>query len=149
VKMTHVPYRNIAQYGPDLIAGQVPLGFQWYPNVAGPLQAKGAVPLAVAGDKRIPALPDTPTTTEAGLKDSAYDFWVGMFVPAKTPREIVERLHNETQKALDQPSVKDRYAKLGVEPLRMTTEEFAAYFRKDVEDTARLVKAAKIPTQER
>jgi tripartite-type tricarboxylate transporter receptor subunit TctC len=55
VKLTHVPYRNIAQYGPDLIAGQVPLGFQWYPNVAGPLGAKGAIPLAVAGDKRIAA----------------------------------------------------------------------------------------------
>ena len=65
MKLTHVPYRNIAQYGPDLIAGQVPLGFQWYPNVAGPIGAKGAIPLAVAGDKRIAALPDTPTTTEA------------------------------------------------------------------------------------
>ena len=53
VKLTHVPYRNIAQYGPDLIAGQVPLGFQWYPNVAGPIGSKGAIPLAVAGDKRI------------------------------------------------------------------------------------------------
>ena len=57
VKLTHVPYRNIAQYGPDLIAGQVPLGFQWYPNVAGPIGAKGAIPLAVAGDKRIPRCP--------------------------------------------------------------------------------------------
>src|ERR1041384_3063714 len=62
VTLTHVPYRNIAQYGPDLIAGSVPLGFQWYPNIAGPLQAKGAIPLAVAGDKRLPTLPDTPTT---------------------------------------------------------------------------------------
>ena len=67
VKLTHVPYRNIAQYGPDLIAGQVPLGFQWFPNVAGPIGSKGAIPLAVAGDKRIAALPDTPTTTEAGM----------------------------------------------------------------------------------
>ena len=65
-RSTHVPYRNIAQYGPDLIAGTVPLGFQWYPNVAGAIGTGGAIPLAVAGDKRIPALPDTPTTTEAG-----------------------------------------------------------------------------------
>ena len=69
VKLTHVPYRNIAQYGPDLIAGQVPLGFQWFPNVAGPIGSKGAIPLAVAGDKRIAALPDTPTTTEAGMPE--------------------------------------------------------------------------------
>src|SRR5215472_1071516 len=62
VKLTHVPYRNIAQYGPDLIAGQVPLGFQWFPNVLGPLGAKGAKALAVAGDKRLSAVPDAPTT---------------------------------------------------------------------------------------
>ena len=68
-KLTHVPYRNIAQYGPDLIAGTVPLGFQWYPNIAGAIGTGGAIPLAVAGDKRIPALPDTPTTTEAGLPE--------------------------------------------------------------------------------
>src|SRR5215210_4654493 len=75
VKFTHVPYRNIAQYGPDLIAGTVPVGFQWYPNVAGPIGAKGAIPLAVAGDKRIPALPDTPTTTEAGLPEYQINGW--------------------------------------------------------------------------
>src|SRR5258708_33978553 len=69
VKITHVPYRNIAQYGPDLIAGAVPLGFQWFPNVAGPLGANGATALAVAGDQRIYALPDTPTPTEPGLPD--------------------------------------------------------------------------------
>ena len=57
-KMTHVPYRNIAQFGPDLMSGTVQLGFQWYPNVAGPINAKGAIPLAVAGDKRVAALPD-------------------------------------------------------------------------------------------
>ena len=56
VKITHVPYRNIAQYGPDLMAGTVQLGFQWYPNVAGPIQAKGANPLAVAGDNRLPVI---------------------------------------------------------------------------------------------
>ena len=67
VKITHVPYRNIGQYAPDLMSGQVPLGFQWYPNVAAPLQAKGAKALAVAGANRLDALPDTPTTKEAGL----------------------------------------------------------------------------------
>ena len=58
VKLTHVPYRNIAQFGPDLIAGTVQLGFAWYPNVSGPLTADGAIALAVAGDARLPALPN-------------------------------------------------------------------------------------------
>ncbi len=65
VKLTHVPYRNIAQYGPDLIAGRCRSASSGIPNVAGPIGAEGAIPLAVAGDKRIAALPDTPTTTEA------------------------------------------------------------------------------------
>ena len=78
-----MPYRNIAQYGPDLIAGQVPLGFQWLPNVAGPLQAEGAMPLAVAGDKRIPALPDTPTTAEAGLPEYKVNGWFALLAPGR------------------------------------------------------------------
>ncbi len=103
VKMTHVPYRNIAQYGPDLIAGSVPLGFQWYPNIAGPLQAKGANPLAVAGDKRIPTLPDTPTTTEAGLPEYKVNGWFALLAPGGTPKPILERLNKELIAALNDP----------------------------------------------
>jgi len=145
----HVPFRGPTDALTAAMTGQV--DFYFLPIApALPLINDGKLTaLAVSTAKRATALPDVPTTTEAGLKDSAYDFWVGMFVPAKTPRELVARLHDETQKALDVPSVKDRYAKLGVEPMRMTQEEFAKYFRADVEDTARLVKAAKIPTQER
>jgi len=89
VKLTHVPYRNIAQYGPDLIAGAVPLGFQWFPNVAGPLQAQGALALAVAGDAHLPTIPDTPTTTEAGLPDYKERGWFALLAPAKTPKPIL------------------------------------------------------------
>jgi tripartite-type tricarboxylate transporter receptor subunit TctC len=63
VKLTHIPYRNIAQYGPDLIAGTVPLGFQWYPNVSAPLTGGHAKPLAVASEKRLPNLPDVRNTS--------------------------------------------------------------------------------------
>ena len=67
VKLTHVPYRNIAQYGPDLIAGQVPLGFQWLPNVQGLIENGGARALAVGSKMRLAALPNIPTASEAGL----------------------------------------------------------------------------------
>jgi tripartite-type tricarboxylate transporter receptor subunit TctC len=145
----HVPFRGPTDALTAAMTGQV--DFYFLPIAAAlPLINDGKLTaLAVSTARRASALPDVPTTTEAGLKDSAYDFWVGMFVPAKTPPELVARLHDETQKALDAPSVKERYAKLGVEPMRMTQEEFARYFRADIEDTARLVKAAKIPTQER
>jgi len=145
----HIPFRGPTDALTAAMQGEV--DFYFLPVApALPLIKEGKLTaLAVSTAKRASALPDVPTTTEAGLKDSAYDFWVGIFVPAKTPPEIVARLHDETQKALDSPSVKERYAKLGVEPLRLSQEEFVKYFHADVEDTVKLVKAAKIPTQER
>ena len=145
----HIPFRGPTDALTAAMTGQV--DFYFVPIAAAlPLINDGKlVPLAVSTAKRASALPNVPTTTEAGLNDSAYDFWVGMFVPAKTPPEIIARLHAATAKVLEVPSVKDRYAKVGVEPLRMSTQEFAKYFRDDVEDTAKLVKAAKIPVQER
>ena len=116
-KLTHVPYRNIAQYGPDLIAGQVPLGFQWFPNVSGPIGAKGAIPLAVAGDKRIAALPDTPTTAEAGLPEYKINGWFALLAPGGTPRPILERLNKELLAALNDPAVRKGFESAGAETI--------------------------------
>ena len=74
-KLTHVPYRNIAQYAPDLMAGAVPLGFQWLPNVLAPLKGGGAKAIAVANEKRMAALPDVPTTAEAGVPSYMNSGW--------------------------------------------------------------------------
>ncbi len=134
-KLTHVPYRNIAQYGPDLIAGQVPVGFQWYPNVAGPIGAKGAIPLAVAGDKRIPALPDTPTTSEAGLPQYKVNGWFALLAPKGTPKPILERLNKEVTDALNDPQVRQGFEKAGAETIALPldrakkfhTDEIAKY----------------------
>ena len=70
----------------------------------------------MSSTKRSSALPDVPTTLEAGFADSDYKYWMGMFVPAKTPRDIVERLYQETQKALRLPSVAEKFAPQGIEP---------------------------------
>jgi tripartite-type tricarboxylate transporter receptor subunit TctC len=122
-KLTHVPYRNIAQYGPDLIAGIVPLGFQWFPNVAGPLGAKGAIPLAVAGEKRIPALPDTPTTTEAGLPAYKVSGWFALLAPAGTPKPILERLNKELTVALNDPDVRQGFERAGAETMALPLDQ--------------------------
>ena len=106
VKLTHVPYRNIAQFGPDLIAGTVPLGFQWFPNVAGPIGAKGATPLAVAGEKRIAALPDTPTTSEAGVPEYKVNGWFALIAPAGTPRPVLDKLNKALNDAFADPAVR-------------------------------------------
>jgi tripartite-type tricarboxylate transporter receptor subunit TctC len=93
-------------------------------------------------------LPEVPTTAEGGLPNSAYDFWVGVFLPAQTPRDIVVRLHEETNRALQVPSVQERLAVLGVEPMPMDLEHLDKYFRDDVEANVRLVKAANIVAQQ-
>ncbi len=83
VELVHVPYRNIAQYTPDFIAGQVPIGFQLLPNVSALLQSGDARPLAVTSDKRMTALPNVPTAEEAGLKNYQTGAW---FAVARTGR---------------------------------------------------------------
>ncbi len=132
VKMTHVPYRNIAQYGPDLIAGTVPLGFQWYPNIAGPVQAKGAIPLAVAGDNRMAVLPDTPTTTEAGLPQYKEQGWFALLAPKGTPQPILERINKEIAEAIKDPLVKAAFEKAGAEPLWMPLDKVKAWHHDEI-----------------
>jgi tripartite-type tricarboxylate transporter receptor subunit TctC len=131
-KLTHVPYRNIAQYGPDLIAGQVPLGFQWYPNVAGPIGSKGAIPLAVAGDKRIPALPDTPTTTEAGMPEYKVNGWFALLAPAGTPKPVLERLNKEMKAAVEDPQVKKGFESAGAETMWMPLDKVKKWHHDEV-----------------
>jgi tripartite-type tricarboxylate transporter receptor subunit TctC len=133
VKITHVPYRNIAQYGPDLMAGTVQLGFQWYPNIAGPLQAKGAVALAVAGDKRLAAIPDAPTTTEAGLPEYKTNGWFALLAPHGTPKPIVERLNKELLAALKDPAVVDAFAKQGAVPIGLPLDQVKKFHHDEIE----------------
>jgi tripartite-type tricarboxylate transporter receptor subunit TctC len=128
----------------EAIAGRVdfffgPLGLV-LPNVReGKLAA-----LAVNGESRAAALPDAPTLAEAGFADAEYPIWFGVFLPAKTPRDIVEKLHRETLKALQMPKLRERLAGLGLDPMPMNPEEFAVHVEKEIEVNASLVKAAGI-----
>ena len=145
VKITHVPYRNIAQYGPDLIAGIVPLGFQWFPNVAGAVQAKGAKPLAVAGDSRLAALPDTPTTTEAGVPQYKVAGWFALAAPAGTPKPILEKLNKELAAALNDPGVRQGFAKAGAEPTSLPLDQAKAFLAAEVEKYRQIITNAGVP----
>src|SRR5262245_57767114 len=143
--MTHVPYRNIAQYGPDLMSGTVQLGFQWYPNVAGPIQAKGAIPLAVAGDKRIPTLPDVPTTSEAGLPDYKINGWFALLAPKDTPKPILERLHKETAAALADPQVKQGFERAGAETMLVPLDQVKKWQHDEIAKYTGIIAKAGIP----
>lgn len=132
VKLTHVPYRNIAQFGPDLIAGTVQLGFAWYPNVSGPLGSNGAVALAVAGEARLPALPDTPTSTQAGLPQYAFDGWFGLGAPAGVPKDILERLNATLNEALSDPAVRSRFEEIGAVPIGLDLDKSRTFLADEV-----------------
>jgi tripartite-type tricarboxylate transporter receptor subunit TctC len=100
------------------------------------------LPIMVNAPERAADLPDVPTNAEAGFPDAAYNFWFGALIPAKTSREIVERLNREIVKALQLPEVKDRIVKLGGRPTSITPAEFDALIKKELEVNATIVRAA-------
>jgi tripartite-type tricarboxylate transporter receptor subunit TctC len=123
VKLAHIPYRNIGQYVPDLMAGEVPLGFQWLPNVSAALAAGGARALAVAGDRRLAALPDTPTAKEAGLPQFLISGWFALLVPKGTPDAIVTKLNNELKAAIDDADLRAKFTQQGAEPISLSLDQ--------------------------
>ena len=100
--------------------------------------------LVVSSPRRSSLMPDLPTTVEAGYPNSDYNFWVGALVSAKTPREIVERLHKEINALVQSPEINDRIRKLGADPLSLTLAEFDAMIRRELEENAQLIKKAGI-----
>ncbi len=131
-KMQHVPYRITSQLQADLISGQVPLSFQLLPNVLGQIKAGQVRPLAVASKTRLPALPDTPTAAEAGVKGFESAAWFGFLAPRGTPRAPIDRLHKEIAAAIADPAVRSRFTDFGAEPLASTPEELGRYISAEV-----------------
>jgi tripartite-type tricarboxylate transporter receptor subunit TctC len=140
----HVPFRGPNEALAEVLAGRI--DFYFLPIApALPLVKSGQlVALAVSTPQRAPSMPDVPTTAELGYPTAAYLFWSGLFVPAKTPSDVVAKLHAEGRKALDLASVQDSLTKLGVQPLVKTSAEFQAFFADDVAQTVKLAKEAGI-----
>jgi tripartite-type tricarboxylate transporter receptor subunit TctC len=142
VEMTHVPYKGAAPAMQDLMAGQVQLMFDNLASALGPIKGGKVRALAVTTAKRTPLAPDLPTIAESGLPGFDINTWFGVFVPAKTPKAIVERLHDEFVKALASPDVRSKMLALGAEPVGNTPEQFAAYIRSEAQKYAKVVKAS-------
>jgi tripartite-type tricarboxylate transporter receptor subunit TctC len=138
----HVPFKGTPEALTEIMAGR--LDFFFAPiATALPLIRDGKLQaLAIAPPQRSAALPAVPTTVEAGVKNSSFVFWVGMFVPAGTPREVVVRLNRETQAALGSAEVKERFGPIGAEPMPMSLEAFAQFIRDDLLLAEKLVRAA-------
>jgi tripartite-type tricarboxylate transporter receptor subunit TctC len=145
VKITHVPYRNIGQYMPDLMSGQVPLGFQWYPNVAAALTAKGAKALAVAGLNRLQALPDVPTTKEAGLPQYVVSGWFALAAPHGTPAAILAKLNGAMKAAIEDPAVRARFDQQGAEAIYMTLDQSKKFLADEIVKYHDIITKAGVP----
>jgi len=142
IDMVHVPYKGAAPAISDLLAGQIPLMFVdisiSLPHVrAGRLRA-----LAVTAGKRIPQLPEVPTVAESGLPGFEVNAWFGVFAPAGTTREIVNRLNADIVRGLAAPEVRERLLALGVEPQTSTPEQLAAFVKSEIAKWGRIVRAS-------
>ena len=142
INATNIPFKGSAEAVTEVMAGRVDYYFSPIAPVIGHIKDGQLLALAVGSPKRASALPDVPTTAEAGVPGSEFNFWIGMMAPAKTPRDIVNRLHEEVVKALASPEVKERFAKLGADAWTLPPQQFDAYIKSEIESNAKLVKAA-------
>jgi len=140
----HIPFRGMPEALTEVMTGRVEFSSSSIAAALPFIRDGKLLALAVTTPKRSSALPDTPTTTELGYKDSDYTFWTGLFAPAKTPRDIVERLNAEVQKAVQAPGVPEKLAQQGVDPMPVTPAEFDAQVKREIEANIALVKAAGI-----
>jgi tripartite-type tricarboxylate transporter receptor subunit TctC len=143
----HIPFKGPVEALSELMAGRIDYYFLPLAPALANIKAGKVTPLAVSSTKRVALLPDVPSVVEIGLPGAVYSFWNGIFLPVKTPKPIVDRLHSEAQKAIAEPVVKERLAKMGIDTMVMSQPEFEKYFKADVIDTDKLAKAAGIERQ--
>jgi tripartite-type tricarboxylate transporter receptor subunit TctC len=142
--LVHVPYSGGSPAILAVVGGHTPIGFS-SPAASLPQIKQGNVrALAVTGDKRSQILPDVPTMAEAGYPQIVGETWVGVLVPAGTPRDIIGLLQREIAKIIAVPEMKARLAELGYEPVASTPEEFAARIKSEIATWAKVIRAAHI-----
>lgn len=146
IEALHVPYRSTGEAVTEMLGGRIDFAVTTILSAQAGVQDGRLVALAMVS-QRSAALPKVPTIVEAGVAEGGYRSWVGMLAPGKTPRDIVNRLHQEIVKVLAMPEVKERLAKNGLDPTVTTPEEFDALIRRELVENVQLVKAVGIKMQ--
>jgi tripartite-type tricarboxylate transporter receptor subunit TctC len=139
-----VPFKGAPEALTEVLAGRVDVYFSPLPPAFSFIREGKLIALAVSSAKRATALPDVSTTLESGFPESDFDFWVGMAVPKRTPRDVVARIHEETVSALRDSAVQEKLAKLGAEPMIETPDEFDRRIAREVPIALALAKAVGI-----
>ena len=140
----HVPFKGSSEAITEMLSDRI--DFYASPiNAAAPLIKDGQLrALAVSSKQRASALPDVPTTVQAGFPNSDYEFWVGVLLPKNTPKPIVDAFHDAINKATAEPALARKLAELGADPMKMTPAEFGTMIQNEIKSNADVVKAAGI-----
>lgn len=147
IDIVHVAYKGGAPAQVDLTAGRVELYCAGLPSLAPPIKSGKIRPIAVAAQKRLPAMPNVPTGAEEGLRGFDVNAWNGVLAPAKTPKSVIARLHAATVAVMKSPEFVAELRARGAEPLLLGPSEFSQYIRRESEKWAKVVKAGKVTSE--
>jgi len=145
--VTHIPYKGTPEVVTDLLGGRVEYYFAPISAVLSNIRDGKLRAIAVSSAKRSSSLPEVPTVAESGVPGFEFTLWFGVWGPAGMPADIVAKISKDVNRALADPGVRDRLAKLGNDPMSMTPAEFNQFVRREIEDYARVTKAAGIKPQ--
>ena len=143
-KMNHIPYKGSGVLLADVIAGRVDLSFQVPISVISHLKTGKLKAIAITGDSRAAALPEIPTFSEGGMPSFGISGWYGIVVPARTPKEVVNKISNELASVIAMPDVQAYLTKQGLEALVSTPEQTTALIKSDIARHAKIIKDANI-----
>ena len=138
----HVPFKGPQEALNEMLAGRMDVYFTPLTAVLSHLQSGQLQALAVSGSQRASALPDVPTIKEAGYPEATYNFWVGLFLPSKTPAPIMDRLYREVLAVLQSPVIKERFSRIGADPLPLDRVGFAKLIEDEFAINTKVAKAA-------
>jgi len=144
IDLTHVPYKGSGAVYPDLIGGRINMLFDLMGSAIGFVQGGKVRAIATTSKRRSASLPDVPTIAESGFPGFEFGAWLGTFAPVGTPREAIGRIEQATIQALQNATLKERFAQMAAEPIPVHATEFGKFFNDDVERFARLVREGKL-----
>ncbi len=144
IKIEIIHYKGAGPALIDLLGGHVQLQFVSMPAAIAHIRSGKLRAIAMTGEKRSPAAPDIPTMAEEGLPGFFVSTGFGLFVPAGTPRPIIDKLHDAVVRTLKIPEVKKRLAEQGADPVGSTPEEYEAFVRSEIAKWLKVVKEAGI-----
>jgi tripartite-type tricarboxylate transporter receptor subunit TctC len=147
IDVTHIPYKGTPEVVTDIIGGRTTAYFAPITAALPFVQGGKLRALAVSGGKRSSQLPNVPTVAEAGVKGFEFLLWFGVWGPSGMPAELVDRIARDINRVLASADMRDQYAKMSTETLVMTSGEFAAFVRKEIDENGRVIKAAGIAAQ--